>query len=159
MRMSVTFPPRDVPHSKSIEGEWNVKLTVYFEAPFWVGVVEEHFGNQVKAFRHVFGAEPKDAEVMEFVNTRMNPLMEQVQCGVGTETTCKRPVNPKRLARIVAREMQRHGISSQSQEALRLELESRKKERTIRSREQREALKEKKRSIRIQKRKDKHRGR
>ena len=73
MRMSVTFPPRDVPHSKFIEGEWNVKLTVYFEDPFWVGVVEEQFGNHVKACRHVFGAEPKDAEVMEFVNTRMNP--------------------------------------------------------------------------------------
>ncbi|CAH8717614.1 YjdF family protein [Paenibacillus thiaminolyticus] len=136
-----------------------MKLTVYFEDPFWVGVVEEQFGNHVKAYRHVFGAEPKDAEVMEFVNTRMNPLMERVQSGVGTETACKRPVNPKRLARIVAREMQRHGISSQSHEALRLELESRKKERTVRSREQREALKEKKRSIRIQKKKDKHRGR
>ncbi|MGG4392768.1 YjdF family protein [Paenibacillus thiaminolyticus] len=136
-----------------------MKLTVYFEDPFWVGVVEEQFGNQMKACRHVFGAEPKDAEVMVFVNTRMNPLMEKVQSGVGTETSCKRPVNPKRLARIVAREMQRHGISSQSHDALRLELESRKKERTVRSREQREALKEKKRSIRIQKKKDKHRGR
>ncbi|MBG9794855.1 hypothetical protein ABD76_21200 [Paenibacillus dendritiformis] len=136
-----------------------MKLTVYFETPFWVGIVEEQFGNQVKACRHVFGAEPKDAEVMEFVMTRMNPLLEQVQSGVETEISRKRPVNPKRLARIVAREMQRHGISSQSQEALRLELEARKKERTVRTREQREALKEKKRSIRIQKRKDKHRGR
>lgn len=157
--MSVTFPPRDVPHSKLLEGEWNVKLTVYFETPFWVGVVEEQFGNQVKACRHVFGAEPRDAEVMEFVMTRMNPLLEQVQSGVETEISRKRPVNPKRLARIVAREMQRHGISSQSQEALRLDLEARKKERTVSTREQREALKEKKRSIRIQKRKDKHRGR
>jgi hypothetical protein len=62
----------------------------------------------------VFGTEPNDTEAMEFVNTRMNPLMEKVQSGVGTETTCKRPVNPKRLARIVDREMQRHGISSHS---------------------------------------------
>ncbi|MDG0874167.1 hypothetical protein L5D93_17680 [Paenibacillus thiaminolyticus] len=57
------------------------------------------------------------------MNTRMNPLMERVQSGVGTETACKRPVNPKRLARILAREMLRHGMSSQSHEALRLELE------------------------------------
>ncbi|WP_374019494.1 YjdF family protein [Paenibacillus thiaminolyticus] len=136
-----------------------MKLTVYFEDPFWVGVVKEQFSNHVKACRYVFGTEPKDTEVMEFVNSRMNPLIEKVQSGVGTETACKRPVNPKRLTRIVDREMQRHGISSHSQEALRLDLESRKKERTVRSREQREALKEKKRSIRIQKKKDKHRGR
>ncbi|WP_259392068.1 DUF2992 family protein [Paenibacillus thiaminolyticus] len=69
--------------------------------------------------------------------------MEKVQSGVGTETTCKRPVNPKRLARIVDREMQRHVISSHSQGAMSLDLESRKKERTVRSREQSEALKEK----------------
>lgn len=142
-----------------IEGELNVKLTVFFDAPFWVGVVEKADGNQVKACRHVFGSEPKDADVLEFVQTLMMPLIELVSQSAEAACAPIRRVNPKRLARLVAREMQLQGISSQSQEALRLELENRKKERTHRSREQREALKEKKRSIRMQKKKDKHKGR
>ncbi|MBG9737887.1 YjdF family protein [Paenibacillus alvei] len=136
-----------------------MKLTVFFEGPFWIGIVEDTVHGRLKACRHVFGAEPKDAEVLEFVEGFMMPLMERVsQTAVGAQEQL-RHINPKRLARRVAMEMKQRGISTQSQEALRLDYESRKKERTCRSREEREALQEKKRSIRIQKRKEKHRGR
>ncbi|EJW16745.1 YjdF family protein [Paenibacillus alvei] len=136
-----------------------MKLTVFFEGPFWIGIVEDTVHGRLKACRHVFGAEPKDAEVLEFVEVFMMPLMERVtQTAVGAQEQLRR-INPKRLARRAAMEMKQRGISTQSQEALRLDYESRKKERTCRSREEREALQEKKRSIRIQKRKEKHRGR
>lgn len=136
-----------------------MKLTVFFEGPFWIGIVENTVHGRLKACRHVFGAEPKDAEVLEFVEVFMMPLMERVtQTAVGAQEQLRR-INPKRLARRAAMEMKQRGISTQSQEALRLDYESRKKERTCRSREEREALQEKKRSIRIQKRKEKHRGR
>ncbi|NEZ45071.1 DUF2992 family protein [Paenibacillus alvei] len=136
-----------------------MKLTVFFEGPFWIGIVEDTVHGRLKACRHVFGAEPKDAEVLEFVEVFMMPLMERVtQTAVGAQEQLRR-INPKRLARRAVMEMKQRGISTQSQEALRLDYESRKKERTCRSREEREALQEKKRSIRIQKRKEKHRGR
>ncbi|MCY7484911.1 MULTISPECIES: YjdF family protein [Paenibacillus] len=136
-----------------------MKLTVFFEGPFWIGIVEDTVHGRLKACRHVFGAEPKDAEVLEFVEVFMMPLIERVtQTAVGAQEQLRR-INPKRLARRAAMEMKQRGISTQSQEALRLDYESRKKERTCRSREEREALQEKKRSIRIQKRKEKHRGR
>nr|WP_241735026.1 YjdF family protein [Paenibacillus alvei] len=134
-------------------------MTVFFEGPFWIGIVEDTVHGRLKACRHVFGAEPKDAEVLEFVEVFMMPLMERVtQTAVGAQEQLRR-INPKRLARRAVMEMKQRGISTQSQEALRLDYESRKKERTCRSREEREALQEKKRSIRIQKRKEKHRGR
>lgn len=141
------------------KGEWNVKLTVFFEGPFWIGVVEDTEHGRLKACRHVFGSEPKDAEVLEFVEVFMMPLMERVTQGAEHAQEPLRRINPKRLARRAAMEMARRGISTQSQEALRLDYESRKKERACHSREQCEALQEKKRSIRIQKRKAKHRGR
>ncbi|WP_127490287.1 YjdF family protein [Paenibacillus ehimensis] len=137
-----------------------MKLTVYFEGEFWVGVTEHEADGKVKASRYVFGSEPYDAEVMEFVQFRMLPLLAQTSVGVSVDTVARRGrVNPKRLAREAAREMERKGVRSAAQEALRLELEHRKKTRKIVSREQREAEKERKREIAIQKAKAKHRGR
>ena len=38
----------------------NVKLTVFFENPFWVGVFEHVENNFLVASKVKFGAEPKD---------------------------------------------------------------------------------------------------
>ena len=43
------------------------KLTIYFEEPFWVGVFEELDGNKLSVCRMVFGAEPTDAEIYDFI--------------------------------------------------------------------------------------------
>lgn len=43
------------------------KLTVFFEEPFWVGVFEKICAGKLSAAKVVFGAEPKDGEVYEFI--------------------------------------------------------------------------------------------
>ena len=43
------------------------RLTVFFEEPFWVGVFEQETDGVICAARVVFGAQPTDAEVFEFV--------------------------------------------------------------------------------------------
>ena len=43
------------------------RLTVFFEAPFWVGVFERFEGGTLSVCRITFGAEPKDYEVHEFL--------------------------------------------------------------------------------------------
>ena len=45
-----------------------VRLTVYFEDPFWVGVFERIENGKLSAAKVTFGAEPKDYEVQEFIN-------------------------------------------------------------------------------------------
>ena len=50
-------------------------LTVYFEDPFWVGVFERVEDDQLSVCRHVFGAEPTDAEVLAFVQQRFRKLV------------------------------------------------------------------------------------
>lgn len=42
-------------------------LTVFFEAPFWVGVYERMDGERYEVCKITFGAEPKDYEVWEFL--------------------------------------------------------------------------------------------
>lgn len=45
-----------------------MKLTIYYDGQFYVGIIEVTSGNTLKAYRHIFGSEPKDQEVLEFVN-------------------------------------------------------------------------------------------
>ncbi|MCZ8517974.1 MULTISPECIES: YjdF family protein [Paenibacillus] len=138
-----------------------MKLTVFFEGEFWVGIVEAESGGVYKACRHVFGSEPYDAEVLDFVRRDMLPLLERVQAGIeaGTPPLDRGRVNPKRLAREAAREMQRTGVRSLAQDALMRDLEHRKKTRRIVTKAQKEAEQARRREIAVQKAKAKHRGR
>ena len=43
------------------------KLTVYFEEPFWVGVFERIEDGKLSVAKVIFGAEPKDYEVQEYI--------------------------------------------------------------------------------------------
>ena len=43
------------------------KLTVRFEEPFWVGLVETEDGDGYSVAKHVFGAEPTTPEVFDFI--------------------------------------------------------------------------------------------
>lgn len=136
-----------------------MKLTVYFDGQFWVGVVEEHVQDKVKAGKYLFGAEPKDQEILEFVQKQLDTLTGKLSLAVEIgRATNERRINPKRLARQVAREVEQKGISSSAQEALKLEHEKRKKEKQVYSRQQREEMQDRKREIKVQKAKAKHRG-
>ena len=43
------------------------RLTVFFEDPFWVGVFERSNGSRLSAAKVIFGAEPKDYEIYNFI--------------------------------------------------------------------------------------------
>ncbi|TKI57195.1 DUF2992 family protein [Brevibacillus antibioticus] len=135
-----------------------MKLTVYFDGQFWVGVVEENEYGRLKAGRYIFGSEPKDNEILEFIQKNIHEVTNKLSQEVDMNTSCDRRINPKRLARQVARELSMKGISSYAQEALKLENEKRKKEKQVYTRQQRDEMKERKRELRLQKAKAKHRG-
>lgn len=54
-----------------------MKLTIYFDGSFWCGLVEVEDNGHYQAIRHVFGPEPKDADVWEFVTKRLPHLLKQ----------------------------------------------------------------------------------
>lgn len=66
--------------------------------------------------------------------------------------------NPKRVQREVRKQVQNTGISTKSQQALKLQQEQLKTERNTVSREQREAEKQRCFELKQQKRKEKHWG-
>ncbi|MGM0890444.1 MAG: YjdF family protein [Bacillota bacterium] len=136
-----------------------MKLTLYFDGQFWLGIVEDNQDGFLRVCKHIFGKEPKDEEVQYFVNHIMMRLLERVTTGVKVNQNKEQHINPKRLARAVGKEMKQKGASTKAQEALKLELENRKVKRKVLSREQIEEEKEKKRQLKVEKRKKKHRGR
>ena len=135
-----------------------MKLTIYHNGQFWVGVIEECVDSKLIAMRFVFGTEPHDADVLDFLDRTILTLLTKPPKAVTTKTVVERAVNPKRLARIAAKEIKTHGISTKAQEALRVQLEDNKQERQITSRQMKEATQSKKREIAIQKARQKHRG-
>lgn len=136
-----------------------MKLTILFNGQFWEGVVEQSEDGCLKAGRHIFGAEPKDSEVFDFVNRSALKLLERATASVEVGVVEQQKVSPKRLAREVAKEMSFRGISTKAQAAIQQELELQKKEKKTQSKAEKEAEKEQKRLIARQKAKERHRGR
>lgn len=130
-------------------------LTVYFEAPFWVGVFERLEGEDLSVCKVTFGAEPKDYEVWAFVLRHY----DQLTFSSAVKTERKQSAdNPKRRQRQVRKQMQTTGIGTRSQQALAAQREAMKTERKQVSREQREAEKQRQFALKQEKRKEKHKG-
>ncbi|MBD9247415.1 MAG: DUF2992 family protein [Clostridiales bacterium] len=126
------------------------QLTVYFEDPFWVGVLERIEDGALSVCKVTFGAEPKDYEVWDFILKYYDRL--EFSPSVAVAAAKKNMGNPKRQQTAAV------GIGTKAQQALQLQREERKLTRKTVSREQREAEQARRFALRQQKRKEKHRG-
>ena len=131
-------------------------LTVFFEGPFWIGVFEKVEDGKLSAYRVVFGNEPKDYEIWDFILKNYYSLKFSPAVKVAVKDG---RVNPKRKQREAGRQTIQAGIGTKSQQALQLQREKMKTEHRQAGREQREARKERLFELKQQKRKEKHRGR
>ncbi len=118
----------DIPASISAQ------LTVFFDGRFWIGVLEHHelrrggdtIGRAitVRAVRHVFGAEPSDVELYDFLLAHGGALIDRAAAsppiptsGSAGSLSAPHP-NPKRAARRAAKEAARARPSTAAQAAL-----------------------------------------
>jgi len=132
-------------------------FTVLFQPPFWAGIAERWDESGYSAARVVFGAEPTDAQLYEWLEKewhrlRFSPAAE------GERPVTERK-NPKRAQREARAATQARGVSTRAQEALSRQREreglARKREaKGAREREQREKY-----LLRQQKKREKKRGR
>ena len=131
------------------------RLTVFFEDPFWVGVFERVENRKLSVAKVTFGAEPKDYEVLGFINRYYYHL----QFSPGVETVVKdTKKNPKRAQRDAKKQTLETGIGTKSQQALKLQQEQNKQERKVRSREQRDAESQRLFELKQMKKREKHKG-
>ena len=132
------------------------KLSVFFEEQFWVGVFERIENGKLTAAKVIFGAEPKDAEVYEFILKHYYDLRFSPAVAADVKTEKK---NPKRIRREVKRQMSDKGVCTKSQMALKLQQEQFKLIRKTKSKEVKQAEIKRRFEQKQQKKKNKHRGR
>ena len=131
------------------------KLTVFFEDPFWVGIFEHIEDGKLSVAKVTFGAEPKDYEVLEYIQK----FYYRLQFSPAVETVVKEAKrNPKRMQRDAKKQMQENGIGTKSQQALKMQQEQNKQERKLRCREQKEADERRTFELKQQKKREKHKG-
>ena len=131
------------------------KLTIYFENPFWVGVFERIENRKLSVAKVTFGVEPKDYDVLEFVNRNYYHL----QFSPAVETVVKdTKKNPKRAQRDAKKQTMETGIGTKSQQALKLQQEQNKLARKKRSKKEREEESDRLFEMKQQKKKEKHKG-
>ena len=152
------------------------KLTVFFEPPFWTGLIERETGDRYEVCRVIFGAEPSDAEVYVYVldrygSLKFSPALEGGSifdpldlAHEGGDVLHVPLVRPHGVHHLQGEEHQ-GGLSlipqlhPLDQQALQLQREQSKMKRRICSREIRQADEERRYHLRQAKRKEKHRGR
>ena len=131
------------------------RLTVFFEDPFWTGVFERCEDGRLSAARVVFGSEPKDYEIYEFILRHFGDLKFSPAV---TEEVKETKRNPKRMQREAKKQMLETGIGTRSQQAIKLQHEQNKKLRQSISREAREAEKDRRFLQKQEQRREKHKG-
>ena len=137
-----------------------IKATIFFEKRFWVGTFERTDKEGYAVARHIFGGEPSDPEIYDFVLNNYQELNFGEARNIDVQIQRK---NPKRVQREVRREMEKikdtTRPSTLAQDYMREELEKKKTERKKVSSAQKQARIDEQFAIRQQKKKQKKRGR
>lgn len=130
-------------------------LTVYHDGQFWVGPAEHVEDGRYGIARIVFGAEPSDEEILQFVTSKWAKLSF---FGDDSTDASKPAKNPKRRAREAAKTLKQPAMGTKAQQALAAQREAMKQAsahtRSRRRAEEAEARFEQRKL----KRKQKHRG-
>lgn len=134
----------------------SVRMQVFFEEPFWVGLVERITEDRLTVSKITFGAEPKEYEVYQYILDNYWKLKFSPPVKAAAK---ERHVNPKRMQREARRQAKHQEIGTKAQQALSLQREQLKLERKVRTREQKDEEKARMFVLKTQKRKEKHRGR
>ena len=130
-------------------------LTVYHDGQFWVGLAEHAEDRTYGVARIVFGTEPSDEEILQFVTSKWAELSF---FGDEATETSKPARNPKRRAREASKALKQPAMGTRAQQVLASQRETMKRE-SARARSQRRADEAEARfEQRKLKRKQKHRG-
>lgn len=137
----------------------NIKVIIFFDKRYWVGTFERTDKEGYAVARHIFGAEPADPEVYEFVLHHYQDL----KFGEPKEFTLEiKRMNPKRVQKEVRREMERMKETTKpstfAQNYMREELEKKKLQKKLQSSAEKQARKEEQFALKQQKKKEKQRG-
>lgn len=132
-------------------------FTVLFQPPFWVGIAERWETEGYSAARVVFGPEPTDAQIYQWLEREWHRLNFS-PAAEGERPAAERK-NPKRTQREAQAATRDRGVSTRAQEALSRQREQRGLARKEQARGRREQQRQEKYLLRQEKKRAKKRGR
>lgn len=133
------------------------KFTVFFEEPFWVGVYERICDGEYQLCKVTFGSEPKDYQVYNFLMENGGNL--HFSKPVPMEEFPEKHINPKRMRREISKSLQKTGVGTKAQQALKLQHEQRKQEIRETNSKERKRKKQEQFDLKQKKKKEKKKGR
>lgn len=141
-----------------------MKMTVYFDGAFWTALVEHTDAKgRYKAFRYVFGKEPKDEDILAFIYRDLGKWQSRyahIDTHIEADSSALSPKknNPKRMQREINKAKRKPIASTKAQLAMQEIHDSLKKERKFQNKQEREAAKEFRYRQRQEKRRQKKKG-
>jgi len=131
-------------------------FTLLFENPFWIGVFENESGKNYEVTKIVFGPEPTEVQLYEFI------LKNYFSIPFGKTTLEKvsnqKEVSYKRMKRKIKKEQCKETIGIKAQNAIKLQHESNKTEKKKQAKLRKEQEKELIFALKQKKKKEKHKG-
>ncbi|MFA6860160.1 MAG: YjdF family protein [Clostridia bacterium] len=103
--------------------EETISLTIFFDGQFWGALFEIFSKKQMVVCKYVFGAEPSDAEVFEFIKSNWKNLSF---CLAVKNFQKNKKINPKRMKKIINLALNQKGISKKSFQVIKLQQEQKK---------------------------------
>ena len=131
-------------------------FTVFFEAPFWKGIYERQEYHNISVALVIFGAEPKDFEVAQFLTEHFKTL--SFSNTMITEQKPKVIKNYKRLQRNIKKQTNQNGIGTKSQQALQQQRELFKTEKKQNRMQQKKEIQQQQFEMKKKKKKQKKKG-
>lgn len=133
------------------------RLTVYYNGTLWIGVYERIADGRLAVCKITFGAEPKDYEIYYFLQQNWKNLRFSPPVDIGKKAESR--INPKRMQRVVKKQLASDGTGTKSQQAIKLQREENKVIYKKKRRMQKEEEKQRQFELKQLKKKEKHRGR
>lgn len=132
------------------------KLNIIFDGQFYISIFEKTDNDKLSVARHIFGLEPSDIEVFEYINHEFDTLV--FSSPIDIDKKVKTNVNPKKMQRMVKKEMKSTDIGTKSQIALKKLQEEKKIEKKEITKEQKEIEKKLNYKLKQEKKLEKHKG-
>ena len=134
----------------------SLTLTVVFDGQFYAGIFESVKNGKLSAARYIFGAEPKDAEILNLINCGYRGIVFSPE--VSAERKSEK-TNFKAALRKAAKIMNKDfSLGTKSMQAMKLQTENRKAERRTAQKERKTAEKAEKFLLKELKKKEKRKG-
>lgn len=92
----------------------SITLTLMFDGRFYSALLQKEDGDNLTLAKHIFGAEPSDAEIYEFTLHELQKLRFTEPEKMAENLVARAKINFKRRMRIVKKEMQAHNVRKET---------------------------------------------